>query len=332
LTLAFQGILPNTKSAQFQEGKYGYSFKEIKVHSESGWKFRGQGESYKRGENGRLYSCGDVWKRDTVNGKKGSVGLHGCLNKEAHPGEVYIKQYHDYCERASCPVCYKIWLNRTTQNMAHRLKEAQEVFKYEGRLAKTRLIHTTISPSRDEAEDWMTEEGYKKSRRKAQRIAKRAGFTGGAMIPHPYRERCGDCGGTIGFKTKTCTECGSNNIVWYWSPHFHLIGFGWIHGSKEIYEKTGWIVKNHGIRNDVEGTIYYQLSHCGIKEGTHAISWFGVMSYKSIKTSPLRWENTAPVCPICGNKLRPIDYILGDPPPFDPEEGSILSSYGWNYR
>jgi len=47
------------------------------------------------------------------------------------------------------------------------------------------------------------------------------------------------------------------------SPHFHILGYGWVHHVKENYESNGWIVKNLGIRNSVRATAHYQLSHCG---------------------------------------------------------------------
>ena len=145
------------------------------------------------------------------------------------------------------------------------------------------------------------------------RILKRVGAIGGASIFHPYR---------------------FNEIeqLWFYSPHFHIVGFGWIDGTQELYNKEGWIVKNKGIRESVFGTLHYQLSHCGIKKGVHSLVWFGDLSYSKLK---MEKEPETNVCPICNAKLRPVYYygLLGAPPPececeifVDPEGWHVLEN------
>ncbi|GAH93963.1 unnamed protein product, partial [marine sediment metagenome] len=39
----------------------------------------------------------------------------------------------------------------------------------------------------------------------------------------------------------------------------------WIEHTKEIEQDTGYIIDNIGVCNNVGGTIWYQLTHCGIQ-------------------------------------------------------------------
>lgn len=146
-------------------------------------------------------------------------------------------------------------------------------------------------------------------KKEAYRILKKVGAIGGAMIFHPFR---------------------FNDLeqFWYYSPHFHILGFGWIDGTQELYNKEGWIVKNKGLRNSVFGTFLYQLSHCGIKERTHSLVWFGDLSYSKLK---MEKEPETDICPLCRAKLRPLYYcgLLGAPPP-ECECEIFVEPEGWN--
>ena len=134
------------------------------------------------------------------------------------------------------------------------------------------------------------------------------------MVPHPYREN---------------RETG----LWRFSPHFHIIGYGWIKGTKKLYQDTGWIVQNHRIRETVGGTAYYQLSHAGIRAGIHVVTWFGDLSWRALKKIP---EPPAEpeTCPICGNRLRGVIYLgTGDNPMSDPDiEDLFMDAQQWDYR
>ena len=232
----------------------------------------------------------------------GTYHVKGCLEHQP----AYLKKIKDNCGRASCPVCYKSWLVKTTEKMVDRI---------EGGCPRThrKPIHVTVSPAPGEWDKFKTLDGFRKLRRKAIKIAKQAGLKGGCTVPHPFRE---------------------NRVFknWRWSPHFHVIGYGWIKGTKQLYEDTGWIVQNHRIRKTVGGTAYYQLTHAGIRQGIHAVSWFGILSWKNLKRDPIRAEPET--CPICGNRLRHVIYLgTGDNPMSDPEIETLLSdTHQWDYR
>ena len=214
----------------------------------------------------------------------GSWRSKGCLNVEEHNqqgifedmvGKVFVKRYRRTCMRAECPTCYESWAGKEAGKIEYRLGFARP---------KRRPIHLIVSPP-DSAVCSMDLVGL---RRKSYAIAKKSGFLGGSCIFHPYRE-------------------DELTKKWYFSPHFHMIGYGWIEHTKEGYESHGWVVKNAGLRKTVSGTALYQLSHAGIHEKYHTVTWFGTCSYNNMRIPPRPEE--VELCPICKQKLRPLWYF-----------------------
>jgi len=291
--------------------EYGHSFKEAGRYTIDGWYFPGQG--------GTPYpTCG-------------TIHYKGCLNP-AHIGQAGVRKIKDNCGRSTCPICSDQWLMRTTKKIEHRIEAYIDELRSQGARHK-RPIHVTVNPA---PSDWILfkdDKNFNKLRKKAQILATKAGFKGGCVIYHQKRERCGDCGGKILFKQKKCADCGAYHIVWYFSPHFHFMGFGYITGTKNLYAKHGWVIKNHGIRSDVGATAYYQLSHCSIHVGKHTVVWFGCLHYSKYHLTPpdMSSEDIAQhECPICGNKLRLMQYYGNRPPPVG-EGPEVIDSTGWKY-
>jgi hypothetical protein len=145
------------------------------------------------------------------------------------------------------------------------------------------VIHLAVSPSEKDFANL----SYEELRVKAYAVARKSGFLGGSCMFHPYRE--------------------NDNGTWRFSPHFHMIGYGWIHGTKEGYESHGWIVKNLGVRDSVFATAMYQLSHCGVHEKYNSVTWFGRLSYNKLRNvAPMKAEKH--VCPVCGAELVQLLY------------------------
>jgi len=227
----------------------------------------------------------------------------GCLNVLAHQhterkGKVFIKTYQKSCFRASCEVCYKKWMGRESNKATRRIEKYE---KLSGEPAK----HIIISvPS------WLYNESVKTLRKKAYVILKKVNCNGGTLIFHPFRYK-------------------KEIQRWYFSPHFHVIGFGWITRTEEIYHQNGWIVKNKGLRDSVFATFYYQLSHAGIKKGYHTLTWFGDLSYSKLKVES---EPNPNVCPLCYAQLRPVYYygLFGNPPPPETDIEMFVDPEGWH--
>ena len=115
---------------------------------------------------------------------------------------------------------------------------------------------------------------------------------------------------------------------WYWSPHFHVLGFirggyecrsckkgctmmcnGFDQLTRKMYQKDKCIVKVLGKRKTVGGTAWYQLNHASHhvnKKRFHVAIWFGVCSYRKLKITAKIKKN---VCPICRHDLKRLDYF-----------------------
>jgi hypothetical protein len=104
------------------------------------------------------------------------------------------------------------------------------------------------------------------------------------MIYHPFRQNK---------RTKT----------WRFAPHFHLIGYGWVQNTGNIYRKHGWIIKNIGIRRDPFKVVRYQLSHCGVHDAYHSITYQGELSGRKFKAPPMPRKTST--CDICGQFMQP---------------------------
>ncbi|MGI0047853.1 MAG: hypothetical protein ACREBB_11815 [Nitrosotalea sp.] len=254
--------------------------------------------------NGKEISHND-WRLPSTRRPKEDCGkwkFKGCLDVKAHAksdfkGKVFVKTFQKCCFRASCELCVKKWAGREANKATRRIE------KYT-KLSKKPAKHIIVSPP-----SWHHNLDHKTMKKEAYRILKKVGALGGAMIFHPFR-------------------FNQLEQFWYYSPHFHVLGFGWLEGSEEIYNKEGWIVKNKGLRNSVFGTFLYQLSHCGIKEHTHSLVWFGDLSYSKLK---MEKEPETDICPICNAKLRPLYYcgLLGAPPP-ECECEIFVDPDGWH--
>jgi len=230
----------------------------------------------------------------------------GCLNVEGHNqqgldedhvGLVYIQRYQRTCFRSQCPVCYESWAGKEAGKIEYRLKAGPK---------NRKVIHVIVSPP---VEDWVRME-YLQLRNKSYKVAKSSGFWGGSCIFHPFRKK-------------------ESTNRWYFSPHFHMLGYGWIQGTKEGYESHGWVVKNAGIRKTVSGTALYQLSHAGFNASYHTVTWFGSLSYNKVKVPKMPIEKD--VCPVCGSELQNLWYFGNDKLP--EEKVSVwLDPEGWEVK
>ncbi len=251
----------------------------------------------------------DGWHLPAVDEPKQDCGKwmsKGCLYAHKHHGEfegkVYIKTFQKSCYRASCQTCYKKWMAREANKSTRRI----ETFE---KKSNKPVKHIIISvPS------WLYGKSKKELAKEAYKVLKSVDAVGGSIVFHPFRYN-------------------KHNLQWYYSPHFHVMGFGWISNTDEIYNKSGWIVKNKGTRDSTFATYYYMLSHAGIKSHNHALVWFGDLSYSKLKVEK---EPNLDVCPCCESKLKPIFHygLFGYTPPpeievelwEDPEGWRILDS------
>ena len=228
----------------------------------------------------------------------------GCLNVEAHTGtecegKGYVKTFQRSCYRADCVICESKWRARESNKATRRIEKYEEK---SGKHAK----HIIISPPQ-----WLHRKSKKELSKLCYKILKDVGCIGGTVIFHPFRH-------DKRFKD------------WYYSPHYHIIGFGWIECVTENYQKNGWVVKNKGFRDSTFATFYYQLSHAGIKRNNHTLIWFGDLSYSKLKIEKEDVDNN--ICPYCHAKLREVEsYGVFYCKPPDTAMELLVDLIGWRY-
>lgn len=269
-------------------------------------------------ENTSKFRHGDmrlVGHGKQTNSKCGTFSsYYGCARVELHDkitldgvnykGKVYVCKILHSCDKPDCPVCYKYgWASRAARKIENRLNEASK------RFGLVEHIIATVPPKFYGLD-------YISLRVKIKEILAARGVIGGVMIFHGFRYN----------KRKS----------WYWSPHFHVLGFilggykcrsckkvretgkcgienrgcdGFVNRNYRMYEKDGCIVKVKGKRITVGGTAWYQLNHASInvrKKRFHVAVWFGVCSYRKLKVTDEVKKN---VCPICLHELKRLDYF-----------------------
>ena len=262
-------------------------------------------------------------------------GTKGCLNVHLHDlvnttfdgqkfkGKVYIKKRFYTCDKPTCPICFKHgWAVREAGNVEARIKEASKKFGLGEHLI------SSVPPN-----DYGLP--FEKLRRKQMKVLKSRYVHGGFLIFHAQRYA-----NFWEAKRKGCP------VGWYFSPHFHIIGFidggysrcrncknmgvrgvpidrancmgctGFEGQTRRMWEKeggkaSGYIVKVMERRKTVFGTAWYQLNHASMvskKKRSHVGWWFGTCSYRKLK---LRKEDRIKrdVCPICGFDLEKVKYV-----------------------
>ena len=270
-------------------------------------------------------ACGSIIRNKTL----------GCLEVQDHnvsgldfdhSNKIIIKLTGRTCFRAECPTCYESWVGKLAGRVEHRILQF-----IQDKSPRSKAIHFIASVPKNQW-GWVASR-YGDLRRRAYKLAMRSGLRGGVIVFHPFRYACFECGSEKLEGRKICPKCGSGSFSWYFSPHFHMIGLGWIDGVKEIYQETGWVLKNLGVRESIFRTAQYILSHCGIHDRHHATVWFGVMGYRNYKASKMKAEK--PTCPICDRQLRPVAWAgVGDWPIPQPEKARIHylePRSGWVY-
>jgi len=227
----------------------------------------------------------------------------GCTNLEGHKhhpqarGKYFISRKQRFCYRARCSRCKLKWMYREADAAARRLE------KYE-KISKKKAKHVIVSPP-----PWVLSQPLEKLRKYAIKILKEVKADGGIIIIHPF---------------KTDHKTG----YLYDSPHFHIVGFGWLESLAEAYKAHGWKIIPKGPRDSTFATVVYQLSHAGIRKGRHTLVWFGKLAYSELK---IEKEEIKEVCPACGEELQELLFFYaGIPPPPDVKFSLFVDPAGWS--
>jgi len=234
--------------------------------------------------------------KEKSHGWCGTWGFRGCLNSDKHPDKKhYVKRYLKSCYQPLCPTCKNPWLYREAKAATKRIEYYE---KQSGMPPK----HVVWSPARYNP---IFYKPLKVLRKACYAAMKEINFKDSSVIFHAYRSRM-----YKGFKQ------------WYYSPHFHLIGFGWVEGTKEYHAKNNTVVVNLGVRDSVYATFVYQLSHCAIKKGRHSLTWIGNLSYSKLK--PPKEDDKDDRCPFCNEMLVNLEICSGYDPPMEESDFGLF--------
>ena len=231
--------------------------------------------------------------------------------------EWHVLRRKRSCHRFECPVCKDDWRKRAVMDAIDRFDVMSELHP------RIRYNHFILSPPQDS--DYSLQSTFKSMRKQAYMLSKQLGIKGGYVIFHERALRYTDT------TTYTNNHCGSGG------PHFHIVGHGWATNVKEVYDSTGWIVKNKGRRRSLYKTLDYLLDHAvrailPIRQTRNQLkteTWFGDMSYNMLK-NPEKYGVETIYCPICNDEIEtPSWYLLtsnGQKPPPDTSH-FILQNY-----
>jgi len=278
-------------------------------------------------------------------GDCGSILHKGCNNIDGHSHrKTFVRVFKKNCRRKQCPVCFQGWAASEGERALIRLAAAsvgfdvvaacilnvKKVFSVSPRAvfhkalvsdledlihqSRKKVVHYVLSPPDGTIKD--SAESFVRGRALAYKIAKKSGIRGGSVIVHPYRLKCVKCGSAIPDFDKVCPKCGGSAFSWFFSFHFHVVGFGWLEDIAEGYARHGWVVRNLGVRKSVFWTVQYLLSHAGVSNRFHTVTWFGSMAYNVMRAVPVLGI-VQELCPYCVRVLRPMLWIggLDRPPP-----------------
>jgi hypothetical protein len=250
----------------------------------------------------RIKACSRVELHNRI--KYVKVTIDGKESVVRTTGKVDRKIVLHYCNKPSCSVCYKHgWAVRLAGSIEARLKEASKRFGL--------IEHIIVGiPSKF----WHL--SYEELKKKCFEGCSVRGVIGGVLIFHGFRYNV--------------------RKHWYWSPHFHVLGFifggykcrgckivkekgkcgienrgcdGFVNRNFRENEKDGLYFKVKGKRKTVWGTARYQLDHASIdvtKKRFRVATYFGVCSYRKLKVTV---EKHKDLCRICKHELTWHDYF-----------------------
>jgi len=231
----------------------------------------------------------------------GDFFTEGCGNYLNHPSDMnYAQNRRLSCKRAECPKCWDVWLIKEASRITERIEKFRLLGQRKG-WRTTKPIQVIFSPPK-----WLWNLTYDEQKKEFRKMVKRAGIVGGVSMFHAFR-------------------FNKNSKTWFYSPHFHLIGYGWVVDTKKISKENGCIIKNTGVRessNSVYNTVLYLLSHTAIAKGVHSVNWFGDLSYRSKYAEELKRDVVdidSNKCPYCLQYLVKFEVFDVDRPPPDKE-------------
>ena len=282
----------------------------LEIHDKTNWVSVELSQDYKT-PKGIMKEI--LWKLPSTQEKKDTCGEFktvGCFNLPGHPNnQAFIQHTKLSCFRSSCEECWlEKWLARESRRATLRIEKYESVMKQIGKTRFIKPIHVIVSPSWDDK--FMR---FDLLKTKCRKLLDQAGIKGGLLIYHPF-------------------SLDKRKMKWVKRPHFHVVCFGWVHDTKKISDNEGWVIKNKGVRDSLHSTIYYQLSHAGVADQTHSITWFGELGYRSKYAELIKVEDEEPNdnCEFCGEILVNACFVATDRPPPPNEFVGLVDPCDWS--
>lgn len=234
------------------------------------------------------------------------------------PAHVFIRRPTS-CGKSRCPICCRYWMLRATTRAVSRIRGYRRANHIKG---EPRHITVSPPPGRFSPADSLEErvEEMQRLLRESNDLMDALGIDGAAIIPHCYRirrEKAQEINDAVSKDpnkpnryTYALSQPNWEDYV-VWSPHVHMLGFGYLMNAAEFHAKTGWVYKNHGARGgqSLEKTIFYLLTHAWIRgkddKAVRAVRYWRGMSTRNL-ACVLTIEKVAVICPVCCAVLRTV--------------------------
>lgn len=221
----------------------------------------------------------------------------------------HIEAIKHHCMKRECPHCGKRWAWREGRKAAFRIWFGKH--KIHGK--KGRIMHFVYSIDPKIDVETIGPDQEKQYRKDLYKYLKKVGISGGAIVNHPYRLD----------ENKKYTRNGF---------HFHIVGIVPkgvdldidLLNDSDVFKviKDAKYKDYRGFRNykSIVRLMAYELGHCGVLKGRHALTYFGDVSYNKLKNEDLEnidpelWADiTKPLncCSNCGstNVISTLDLI-----------------------
>lgn len=209
------------------------------------------------------------------------------------------------CKDLRCPTCYPKKVLREATFYDRRIKDARRAYYLEGvELIRGDMI---VSLPASMYHLYQTENGYRKARHVAQRIAERAGLVGAVQFTHPWR-------GSLRIQNEIRAHTLNPSPGYH--HHFDGLRMKKWEKSNDIEAETGivykWVpeyrfrVHNPELPRALDHLVY-ELGHAGIPTRTttdkagHAIIPVGILSRRNVARL-LHVEESDLCCDACGQQ------------------------------
>lgn len=235
------------------------------------------------------------------------------------PDDHHYRVVKHSCHDLLCPIC---WPTRAAE-LAHKAGERVWAFHEITQGNKPSHWSFNMAPHMFPSEHQDPDMLIRKVRDWGVTQAKAAGIVGALVQPHLWRLK-------PEYSTKFAGEAQRRNVAnknsreqtrkwnrydiareqsnWRqyvnYSPHCHIIGYGYLLNVKLFKPKFGFVYRKHGNLNtlaDVQACINYLLSHVPLAKGVQVYSFFGKLGYNQMVV--VSESETLELCQDCGKPM-----------------------------